>query len=427
MTFDSYMEGEIMYSMAASHARGKRADDNIFAANGRAIALADRIGKDKVINGTVGSLLDDEGNLVVYRGVQEAYKSLSPKEFAAYAPISGYDKFKKFAVEQCFGKHRPSGYVGVCAIPGGSGALRQVVYNYAESGDDVLITDWHWTAYDGFIKIAGRNVRTFKFLNDKGVFNAEDFQRNVHEILEKQDSIVIILNGIANNPTGYSMTVEEWQKAVDILKKEVRENGKRAIIEADVAYMDYAGEYEKTREFFKVFDKLPKNILFVCAYSLSKSFTMYGQRAGAMIAISQEKSVIDEFMAALQYSSRGTWSNCNSSGMNMLVHICENEELLKDIEKERQVYVTKLNQRADVFTKEADKVGLKYVPYVSGFFITVPVERSSEICATLEKENIFLVPMKNGVRVAVCSVSEKKMHGLALKLVETMEKLGINQ
>ena len=219
-------------------------------------------------------------------------------------------------------------------------------------------------------------------MNDKGVFNAEDFQRNVHEILEKQDSIVIILNGIANNPTGYSMTVEEWQKAVDILKKEVRENGKRAIIEADVAYMDYAGEYEKTREFFKVFDKLPKNILFVCAYSLSKSFTMYGQRAGAMIAISQEKSVIDEFMAALQYSSRGTWSNCNSSGMNMLVHICENEELLKDIEKERQVYVTKLNQRAGVFTKEADKVGLVCTVRIRIFYYSSRRKIIGNMCNT---------------------------------------------
>lgn len=416
-----------MYSMAATHARGKRADDNIFAANGRAIALADRIGKDKVINGTVGSLLDDEGNLVVFKGVEKAYRSLLPKEFAAYAPISGYDKFKKYALEQCFGKSRPSGHIGVCAIPGGSGALRQVAYNYAEFGDEVLITDWHWTAYDGFIKVAGCKVRTFSLLNEEGHFNAEDFEKNVHEILEKQDSIVIILNGIANNPTGYSMTYEEWEKAINILKNATHENGKRAIIEADVAYMDYAGDFEKTREFFKVFDKLPKNILFICAYSLSKSFTMYGQRAGAMIAVSQEKSVIDEFMAALQFSSRATWSNCNSSGMNILVHICEHKELLEDIEKERKIYVKKLNERALVFTKEADEIGLKYVPYVAGFFITIPVKGSSEICKTLEKENIFLVPMKNGVRLAVCSISEKKMKGLAKKLVQTMKDLGIKQ
>lgn len=416
-----------MYSMAASHARGKRADDNIFAANGRAIALAERIGKENVINGTVGSLLDDEGNLVVYKGVQEAYKNLLPKEFAAYAPISGYEKFKKYALEQCFGKYLPSGYVGVCAIPGGSGALRQVAYNYAEFGDEVLITDWHWTAYDGFIKVAGCKVRTFSLLNEEGAFNEHDFEKHVYEMLEKQDRIVIILNGIANNPTGYSMTYKEWEKVINILKKATSGNGKRAIIEADVAYMDYAGSFDETRKFFKVFDKLPKNILFICAYSLSKSFTMYGQRAGAMIAVSSEKSVIDEFMAALQFSSRATWSNCNSSGMNILVHICENKKLLESIEEERKIYVAKLNERAKVFTKEADSLGLKYVPYVAGFFITVPVERSAEICQTLEKENIFLVPMKNGVRLAVCSISKTKMKGLATKLVDTMRLLGIKQ
>ena len=39
-----------MFSVAAPQARGKSAQDNIFAANNRAVALADKIGKDKVIN-----------------------------------------------------------------------------------------------------------------------------------------------------------------------------------------------------------------------------------------------------------------------------------------------------------------------------------------------------------------------------------------
>ena len=50
----SSLEGvDRMFSVAAPQARGKSAQDNIFAANNRAVALADKIGKDKVINGTV--------------------------------------------------------------------------------------------------------------------------------------------------------------------------------------------------------------------------------------------------------------------------------------------------------------------------------------------------------------------------------------
>lgn len=56
----------------------------------KAVALADKLGNDKVINATVGSILDEEGNLVVLNVVQEEYKKLTPRQYAAYAPIQGY-------------------------------------------------------------------------------------------------------------------------------------------------------------------------------------------------------------------------------------------------------------------------------------------------------------------------------------------------
>ena len=52
-------------SVAAPQAKGKSAEDKIFGANNRAVALAETLGADKVINGTVGSILDEDGNLVV--------------------------------------------------------------------------------------------------------------------------------------------------------------------------------------------------------------------------------------------------------------------------------------------------------------------------------------------------------------------------
>ena len=71
-----------MYSIAAKQAKGKFAQDNIFAANNKAVALADKLGNDKVINATVGSILDEDGNLVVLDVVQEEYKKLTPRQAA---------------------------------------------------------------------------------------------------------------------------------------------------------------------------------------------------------------------------------------------------------------------------------------------------------------------------------------------------------
>jgi len=416
-----------MFSIVAPQVRGKCAEDNIFAANNRAVALADEIGNDKVVNGTVGSILDEEGNLAVLDVVLEAYKRLTPRQICAYAPIKGYEKFLESCIDQCFGHSRPDGYIEACATPGGTGVLHHVIHNYAVPGDEILITDWHWGAYNSLIDYPNNKVSTFEFLNEEGQFNLVSFREKVDEILNRQKNLVIILNGIANNPTGYSMSVSEWQAAVDVLKAAVEGKDKNVILVPDVAYLDYSGEKEECRKFFKVFGNLPKNILVIVAYTLSKGFTLYGQRQGAMIAVTSDKDVAKEFVDVNQYASRATWSNCNSAAQNVMIDICSDPEKIRRLDRERDVYYKLIQERAAVFVKEAKETGVKIVPYISGFFITIPVEGAQKVCDLLEKENIFLVPMKKGIRLAVCSISKAKMKGLAAKVASAINEAGAKQ
>ncbi len=416
-----------MFSIVAPQVRGKCAEDNIFAANNRAVALADEIGNDKVVNGTVGSILDEEGNLAVLDVVLEAYKRLTPRQICAYAPIKGYEKFLESCIDQCFGHSRPDGYIEACATPGGTGVLHHVIHNYAVPGDEILITDWHWGAYNSLIDYPNNKVSTFEFLNEEGQFNLVSFREKVDEILNRQKNLVIILNGIANNPTGYSMSVSEWQAAVDVLKAAVEGKDKNVILVPDVAYLDYSGEKEECRKFFKVFGNLPKNILVIVAYTLSKGFTLYGQRQGAMIAVTSDKDVAKEFVDVNQYASRATWSNCNSAAQNVMIDICSDPEKIRRLDRERDVYYKLIQERAAVFVKEAKEAGVKIVPYISGFFITIPVEGAQKVCELLEKENIFLVPMKKGIRLAVCSISKAKMKGLAAKVASAINEAGAKQ
>ena len=416
-----------MFSIVAPQVRGKCAEDNIFAANNRAVALADEIGNDKVVNGTVGSILDEEGNLAVLDVVLEAYKRLTPRQICAYAPIKGYEKFLESCIDQCFGHSRPDGYIEACATPGGTGVLHHVIHNYAVPGDEILITDWHWGAYNSLIDYPNNKVSTFEFLNEEGQFNLVSFREKVDEILNRQKNLVIILNGIANNPTGYSMSVSEWQAAVDVLKAAVEGKDKNVILVPDVAYLDYSGEKEECRKFFKVFGNLPKNILVIVAYTLSKGFTLYGQRQGAMIAVTSDKDVAKEFVDVNQYASRATWSNCNSAAQNVMIDICSDPEKIRRLDRERDVYYKLIQERAAVFVKEAKEEGVKIVPYISGFFITIPVEGAQKVCELLEKENIFLVPMKKGIRLAVCSISKAKMKGLAAKVASAIKEAGAKQ
>ena len=272
-------------SVAAPQAKGKSAEDKIFGANNRAVALTEKLGADKVINGTVGSMLDEDGNLIMLDVVQKAYKALTPKEIVAYAPIQGYPDYLEAAIDQCFGESRPEGYIRACATSGGSGVLHHVIHNYSEWGDEVLTSDWHWGAYGSMCNDNGRKLREFELLTPDGHFNMESFKANVSDMVAKQYNTVIIMNSPANNPTGYGLSDSEWDEVLAFLKDVVKGKDKNIIFVSDVAYLDYSGEKHECRKFFKKFGNMPDNVLIVVAYTCSKGFTMYGQRMGAMICV----------------------------------------------------------------------------------------------------------------------------------------------
>ena len=79
------------------------------------------------------------------------------------------------------------------------------------------------------------------------------------------------------------------QGFIDIIKEATAGTDKTVTLLLDVAYIDYAGEKEEVRKIFKKLSNLPANILSIVAYSMSKGFTLYGQRTGAMIGVSSSK------------------------------------------------------------------------------------------------------------------------------------------
>ena len=414
-------------SVAAPQAKGKFAEDNIFGANNRANALVEKIGVDNVINGTVGSMLDEEGTLVMYDVVQKAYKALTPQEIVAYAPIQGYPDYLEAVIDQCFGESRPDGYIRALATSGGSGVMHHVIHNYSEWGDDILTSDWHWGAYGSMCTDNGRKLREFDLLDANDKFNFASFKEHVTDMVSKQYNTVIIMNSPANNPTGFGLSSEDWDNVLAFLKDVVKGKDKNIILVSDVAYLDYSGEKQECRKFFKKFGNLPDNILVVVAYTLSKGFTMYGQRMGAMIGITANADVAKEFVDINQYTSRATWSNSNSAAMKAMVRICNDPAKVAEIDAERAKYFKLMQERAEIFMNEAKACGLKFLPYLSGFFITIPMTNAQAVCDEMERQHIFLVPLKKGIRLAVCSVSKKKMAGLAAELKTAIDKMGAKQ
>ena len=403
-------------NMAAIHAVNRKLVDPIFEANAACKAAIQKFGADKVTNATIGTVLDDSGNLSVLPTVEKVFRSMTMADFMSYAPISGRADFIDFMKKQI----NVEGYLGAIATSGGTGAIHHAIANYAERGEKVLTSDWFWGTYNIICQETGKKLETFKLFDDNYThFNFENFSAKVEEILAAQNSLLVIINSPAHNPTGYSLSDSEWDKVLEILKT-CANGGKKISLLVDVAYIDFAGDKKTAWSFIEKFNNLPENLLVMVSVSMSKSYTLYGQRCGALVAISSNKEVIEEFDDTNKYSSRAVWSNINHGAQVLFAKINGDKNLSAELERDQKVLREMVNARADIFVKEAESCSLKIVPYKGGFFIAVPAENPAEVCKKLHEDLIFAVPLKLGIRVAACSTPLQKISGVATKIKTAM-------
>ena len=275
-------------SMAASHARDKRLKDAIFGASAACREAAAKYGADKVTNATIGTMIDDEGKLACLPTMERVYRSLPMTDIIAYAPISGLPEYLDAVIDLTFAGHKPEGYLGSVATAGGTGAIHHAVANYAERGTYVLTSDWFWGTYNVICNECGCKLTNYTLFDEQQHFNLPAYTAKVDEILKGQDSLLVIINTPAHNPTGFSLTEEDWDGVLALTKKYAAQ-GKKMSILVDIAYIDYAGEKNETRKFMDKFAGLPDSVLIMFSFSMSKGYTMYGQRTGALIGLSSSK------------------------------------------------------------------------------------------------------------------------------------------
>jgi aromatic-amino-acid transaminase len=408
------------FSLAASHSKGKFATDKIFGASGAAALATTKYGKEKVVNATIGAFMDEKEVLACIPTVEKVLRNIPINDMISYAPIAGLPKYLESAIDLTFADSRPEAYIDAVATAGGTGVIHHTIWNYSEVGDTVITSDWYWGPYQALCEEALRHLDTFTLFDENQNFNTAAFAAKVNSVLSKQNNLIIIINAPAHNPTGYSLTDSEWEQVIAVCKEQAKNPDKRIILLVDIAYLDFAGEKNTCRTFLKQFGSLPANILTVLAFSMSKGYTMYGQRTGAMIGVSSDKDVIREFVDINQFTSRATWSNINRGAMSLLATIYQDKTILAQVEQERSAFYQLIRNRADIFMREAQESGLNMLPYRAGFFLTIPAKDPDAVCEKLHDDLIYAVPLGKGVRIAVCAVPSNKITGMAGKVLKAI-------
>ncbi|MDO4711839.1 MAG: aminotransferase class I/II-fold pyridoxal phosphate-dependent enzyme [Peptostreptococcaceae bacterium] len=416
-----------MIRMTAEHAQWPIEDDAIFAIAGRAKQAEEKFGRENVINATLGAIMDDDGGLVCLKTVYDELKGLPNARIAAYAQLAGQPEFLTAIEKACFAEHRPNGHIRSVATPGGTGGIKHAVWNYTNEGDDILVADWFWSPYKTISEEGKRGLRNFRLFNEEGGFDIRDFDEKFTQLVKDQKRALTIINTPAHNPTGYSLSDEEWDKVIEVLKKNAQDKENKIILVVDTAYIDYAGEGTKQRAFFKKFEDLPENVFVMIAFSMSKGYTMYGLRMGALIGISSVEDIAVDFYYGCLHAGRANWSNGTRAAMETLIEIDKDDAKLKAYEDERNHWRDVLRNRANVFVKAAEEVGLEILPYRDGFFTTIPYHHPKQLVEKLTESNMFAVALKKGVRFAICAVDEKNCAKAPAIIKKAMDELKANK
>lgn len=362
-----------------------------------------------VVNATIGMLYDEEGKLFTFKSVDFALSSLTSDEKYSYASTPGPDSYhealKRWIFKDHYDEFMKESNVAVMATPGGSGAISNTFSNYLNDNDKVLIPNYMWGNYKQFAYENHADYLTYDLFDEESNFNLKDIKNKMLQLKQQQGRIVLVVNDPCHNPTGYTMKDSEWKELIKIIN-EVSSDSTPVILLHDMAYIDYDYRgFEATRNNICLYKNLNKSALVILAFSGSKTLALYGLRVGAMIAISADKEAIEDFKKANKFSSRAKWSNTTNLGMNIVSKIFLNDDLRNQFELELEYSRKILLKRANTFISLANENGLKTLPFVCGFFITIPCDNPQKVYEKLVEQKIHIIPMDKVIRVTIAAIT----------------------
>ncbi len=395
-------------------------EDTVFAIVKKAKEAKAAIGAEHVVDATIGSLYNEEGTIVAFDSVFTPYNEIAKETKAAYAAsFVGNDSFRKQVYEWIVGGTGSTLAHSVIATPGGTGAVAITLQEILDEGETVILPEIAWGSYKLMATMDNLNVKSYA-LFEGDHFNLTSLKETCREVMKTQKKLLLVINDPCHNPTGYSMSIEEWKEVVEFLNECSREVP--VVLLNDIAYIDFSYDLEHCRDYIKTFNGFTENVMAVIAFSCSKALTSYGLRCGAAILMAQTEAADRDVEIVFEKAARATWSNIPNAAMENFTYVTTTN--YDAYMKEKAMYVDLLKQRSEIFTSEADACGLVYYPYKEGFFVTVKIEDNDlrdTFHELLMKQHIYTVKVNKGIRVAVCSLSTEKCKGLAKRMKDILD------
>ena len=275
------------------------------------------------VNLGVGVYYDDSGKLPLLKCVQAAEAPImgTPKA-RGYLPIDGiaaYDGAVKGLVFGTNSEAVQSDRVATIQAIGGTGGLKVGADFLRRLGtsDTVLISDPSWENHRALFTAAGFQVGTYPYYDaDKRGIN---FEGMLAGLKAAAAGTVVVLHACCHNPTGYDITPEQWDQVVAVVKE------KQLTPFLDMAYQGFGFGIQEDGAVIQKF--VDAGLTFLVSTSFSKSFSLYGERVGALSVLCTDKAEAAKVLSQLKITIRTNYSNPPIHGGSVVATVLGTPEL----------------------------------------------------------------------------------------------------
>ena len=282
------------------------------------------------VNLGVGVYYDDNGKLPLLACVQAAEKTMMDKPTArGYLPIDGivaYDSAVKAMVFGADSEPVKSGRVATIQALGGTGGLKVGAdfLKHLNPNAKVLISDPSWENHRALFTNAGFKVESYRYYDAQT--RDLNFAGMLADLSAAAAGTVVVLHACCHNPTGYDITPAQWDQVVSVVK------ANKLVAFLDMAYQGFA--YGLAEDGAAVQKFVDAGLTFFVSTSFSKSFSLYGERVGALSVLCENKEEAGRVLSQLKIVIRTNYSNPPTHGGAIVAAVLANPELRALWEKE---------------------------------------------------------------------------------------------
>jgi len=290
------------------------------------LGLNDQFNADtnpKKVNLGVGVYFDDNGKLPLLECVQKAEQAMmqAPKP-RGYLPIDGiaaYDAGVQTLVFGAGSEPLASGRVATVQCIGGTGGLKVGAdfLKQLNPSAKVLISDPSWENHRALFSRAGFEVESYPYYD--AAARGVDFPAMLASLEAAATGTIVVLHACCHNPTGYDITPAQWDQVVAAVKS------RNLVAFLDMAYQGFGHGIAEDGAVIKKF--VDAGLTFFVSTSFSKSFSLYGERVGALSVLCASKEEAGRVLSQLKIVIRTNYSNPPTHGGAVVAAVLNDPEL----------------------------------------------------------------------------------------------------